>query len=156
MDAMRKFEAHPESARGDVYVINGQCIACGAPHAVAPDLIGWADPENLDHCIWKKQPETPEELEQALAAFAASEVGCYRYAGTDAAIMERIGLEYCDNAPAQPWPSQRKPDDLADIRRAPRFALIEHDFRGLAVRVLRSLLWLVALGLLCYLLRRAA
>lgn len=94
MPNFRKFHTHPESADGDFYVVNGECISCGAPHAVAPDLIGWA--RNECHCIWKKQPETPGELEQAFAAFDASEVGCYRYAGTDSTIITRIGQEYCD------------------------------------------------------------
>jgi hypothetical protein len=95
----RRFRAHPQSAPGDFYVVNDECISCGAPHAVAPDLIGWAEvPEgNHDHCIWKKQPTTPDEFEQAVAAFDASEVGCYRYAGADPAIMSRIGLDYCDH-----------------------------------------------------------
>ena len=96
----RRFEAHPQSTAGDFYVVNNECVSCGAPHAVAPDLIGWADPDgpgSSSHCIWKKQPESPAELEQALAAFDASEIGCYRYAGTDERIVERIGREYCDN-----------------------------------------------------------
>jgi hypothetical protein len=95
----RRFEAHPQSAPGDFYVVNHECVCCGAPHVVAPDLIGWADPE-LSHCIWKKQPETKEELEQAFAAFDVADLGCYRYAGTDRSIMERVGAEYCDHAPA--------------------------------------------------------
>lgn len=65
---------------------------------MAPHLIGWAAGVDQEHCIWKKQPETPEELEEAFAAFDASEVGCYRYAGDDPKIMARIGLEYCDGA----------------------------------------------------------
>jgi hypothetical protein len=91
----RRFKSHPESAPGDFYVINGECISCGAPHAVAPDLIGWATTSGNAHCIWKKQPENEHELAQAIDAFAASCVGCYRYAGNDPAVMERIGLEYC-------------------------------------------------------------
>ena len=98
MASERRFEAHPQSAPGDFYVVNGECITCGAPHVVAPDLIGWADAE-FSHCIWKKQPETPKELKQAFAAFDASDIGCYRYAGTDGSIMEKIGAEYCDHAP---------------------------------------------------------
>jgi hypothetical protein len=96
MDHARKFKSHPESAPGDFYVINGECITCGAPHSVAPDLIGWAkDPEH--HCIWKKQPETEQEMAQAFDAFAASCVGCYRYAGNDPFVIQSIGAEYCDD-----------------------------------------------------------
>jgi len=98
METQRRFKSHPQSAPGDFYVVNDECINCGAPHAAAPELIGWAtNVENL-HCIWKKQPETPEELEQAFAAFNASCVACYRYAGNDPQIMSRIGLDYCDQA----------------------------------------------------------
>jgi len=94
-----RFKSHPQSAPGDFYVVNGECISCGAPHAVAPDLIGWAkvSPGEIDHCIWKKQPETEDEIEHAIMAFEALEVGCYRYAGTDRKIIKRIGREYCDN-----------------------------------------------------------
>jgi hypothetical protein len=81
----RRFESHPQSAPGDFYVVNRECVSCGAPHVVAPDLIGWVDTK-LSHCIWKKQPETKEELEQAFAAFDMSCVSCYRYAGTDRSI----------------------------------------------------------------------
>jgi hypothetical protein len=98
MDSGRKFKAHPQSAPGDFYVVNGECVTCGAPHAVAPDLIGWATGPGYSHCIWKKQPETELELAQAFDAFAASCVGCYRYAGNDPAVIERIGAEYCDRA----------------------------------------------------------
>jgi len=73
-------------------------VACGAPHAVAPDLIGWAKTDDgpFCHCIWKKQPETPEEFEQAVAAFEVSDVGCYRYAGRDPAVMMKI-RQFCDH-----------------------------------------------------------
>ncbi len=107
MDRSRKFESHPKSAPGDFYVINGECIICGAPHLVAPDLIGWsANPGSIDprylHCIWKKQPETELEMVQAFNAFAACCVGCYRYAGNDPAVMERIGPEHCDHSSSTP------------------------------------------------------
>lgn len=92
-----RFERHPQSAPGDFYVVNNECICCGAPHQVAPDLIGWDD-STPGHCIWKKQPATPEELEQAFAAFDNSCVSAYRYAGNDSAIIRRIGPECCDQA----------------------------------------------------------
>lgn len=110
----RKFRPHPDSAPGEFYVVNGECLSCGAPHAVAPDLIGWADP-NKDQCIWKKQPETEAEMEQAFAAFDASCVGCYRYAGCDPVVMERIGFDYCDHAP----PSWERNAQVASARIAP-------------------------------------
>ena len=99
MDGVRKFKSHPQSAPGDFYVVNDECITCGAPQAVAPDLIGWSTDSGYTHCIWKKQPETQAEMVQAFDAFAASCVGCYRYAGTDPAVMERLAPEWCDYAP---------------------------------------------------------
>ena len=55
----------------------------------------------MSHFVWKKQPETPEELEQAFTAFDACCLGCYRYAGNDPAIMQRVGQACCDQAPMQ-------------------------------------------------------
>jgi 4Fe-4S single cluster protein len=81
MPTAQRFKSHPQSAPGDFYVANGECTSCGAPHAVAPDLIGWND-SGMGHCVWK-QPETEAEPEQAFAAFEACCVGCYRYAGSD-------------------------------------------------------------------------
>ncbi|MDA0204502.1 MAG: hypothetical protein O3A53_07285 [Acidobacteria bacterium] len=84
----RKYAAHPESAPGDFYVINDECIICGAPHEVAPDLIAWT--EGASSCIWKKQPATPEELEQAISVIGAACCDSHRYAGSDPEIMSRI------------------------------------------------------------------
>ena len=44
-------------------------------------------------------------------AFDASEVGCYRYAGNDRTIMNRIGLDYCDQAGPLPVVFAAAPDD---------------------------------------------
>lgn len=92
-----RYKRHPQSAPGDVYAVNGMCLSCGAPHAVAPDLLGWADDE-MSHCIWKKQPATPEEFKQAFQAFAASETECYRYAGSDPNVIARLGPDFCDRS----------------------------------------------------------
>jgi hypothetical protein len=94
---------HPASAPGDFYVENGVCLICGVPHVVAPDLIGWQD-ARMRHCIWKTQPETPKEFEQAFKVFEVQEAGCHRYAGTDQSILERIPPEFCDN-PLRPTPA---------------------------------------------------
>ncbi len=52
--------------------------------------------DNLPHCIWKRQPETAEEIEQAIDVFAVAEMGCHRYAGDGREIIKRIGWDYCD------------------------------------------------------------
>jgi len=90
-----RFTPHPKSAPGDFYVVNGECLACGIPHVIAPDLIAWTG-EGVPHCCWKKQPETQAELEQAIAVFEAQELDCHRYAGTDPVILDRILSTYCD------------------------------------------------------------
>jgi hypothetical protein len=102
-----KFTPHPLSAPGDFYVENGMCITCGVPHAVAPDLMAWVDGET-SHCIWKKQPETLKELDQAIAVLDAQELGCHRYAGDDPAILKRISPEFCDYPSQSPSAFQRK------------------------------------------------
>src|SRR5262245_64370856 len=86
----------PKSSRGDFYVVKDECLACGMPHVVAPDLIGWVD-QQPPHCYWKKQPETPGELERAIEVLESQDLECLRYAGTNPAILDRVSPEYCDH-----------------------------------------------------------
>jgi len=144
MSTERKIRPHPLSAPGDFYVVNDECISCGAPHAVAPDLIGWVDGE-ASHCVWKKQPETEAELEQAFRAFDASCICGYRYAGSDPDIMSRIGFDNCDQAPAQP--RERLPRPPAELHIRP----IEEP-SGLTGRIVAGLFFAVTLALLIWLL----
>jgi hypothetical protein len=117
--ATRRYNAHPQSASGDFYVVHNECVSCGEPHAVAPDLIGWVDAER-PHCIWKKQPQTADETEQAIGVIAVSEVGCHRYAGDDPDIIKRIGWDYCDAPrPFQPRAQKNQAPE------APAFRLIQ-------------------------------
>ena len=97
-----RFEPHPNSAPGDFYVAKGECVTCGFPHVIAPELIGWAD-DKKSHCIWNKQPQTPSELAQAMAVLEGQEFTCHRYAGIDAGILERAPSGCCD------YPLQRSP-----------------------------------------------
>ena len=116
-----KFEAHPESAPGSFYVVNGECLACGMPHVVAPDLVGWAE-GNRYHCVWKKQPHTPAEIERAIAVLESQDLECHRYAGTDPEILRRAPSNCCDNALHT---GNLTSTDLTELK-APEFALIEH------------------------------
>jgi hypothetical protein len=129
MACLPKFTPHPKSAPGDFYVVKGECLACGVPHVVAPDLVGWAD-EKVQHCFWKKQPETPAELERAIAVLEAQELECHRYAGTNSAILNRVSSSYCD----YPLPSAHVP--LQTDPPLPRFALLD-DRPSLLARVWR-------------------
>jgi hypothetical protein len=106
MACVPRFTPHPKSAPGDFYVEKGQCLACGVPQVVAPDLVGWTD-EKVQHCFWKKQPETPAELERAIAILEAQELECHRYAGTDPAILKRVSSSYCDYPMQSPTISQQ-------------------------------------------------
>ena len=73
----------------------------------------------VPHCNWKKQPETPAELERAIGVLEAQELGCHRYAGTDPAILDRLTSTDCDY-PRQ-IPSVVQPIDP----QPPRFALLD-------------------------------
>ncbi len=85
--------------KGDFYVNCDQCIVCGAPETVAPDLI---DHSKLEYgvCYFKKQPETPEEVRQAIDAMSVSCIEALRYRGKNETILKRlceIGLDHlCD------------------------------------------------------------
>jgi len=120
VEGQPKFKPDPLSAPGDFYVIDGQCISCGAPHAVAPDLIGWATDDQL-RCIWKRQPETEAEMQQAYNAFDASCIACYRYAGTNPAVIQRLGQEYCDQTLELAPAPEGKPSSAQRIRSLFRF-----------------------------------
>jgi hypothetical protein len=118
MATVPRFTPHPKSAPGDFYVEKGQCLACGVPHVVAPDLVGWTD-EKILHCYWKKQPKSTAEVERAIAVLEAQELGCHRYAGTDTAILDRLLSTYCDYPKESPRALQ--PTDPEP----PRFELLD-------------------------------
>lgn len=92
----QRLPRHPDTVPGDFYVEQECCLSCGVPITVAPDLIGQAD--DGWHCLWKKQPSTPEELDQAIEIFRQQETNCHRYAGNDPNILSRIDPEFCDQA----------------------------------------------------------
>jgi hypothetical protein len=86
-------EPHRLNAPGPFHVVNTECMACGYPHVLAPDLMAWEiDAEGRhQHCYFKKQPETPSELDQAVNAVAGSCCGALCYGGSDPDIRKRIG-----------------------------------------------------------------
>jgi len=92
-------ERYSKNADGDFYVAYDSCITCGAPQAEAPDLIDHSK-EGYGHCFFKKQPETPEEIDKAIIALDVSCVGALRYGGKNESILNRLyalGLEHlCD------------------------------------------------------------
>lgn len=79
----------PENAPGDFYVEADHCMHCCLPHAEAPELMNNCD-EYFRECYFRRQPETPEEVERAIQAVSVSELDCVRYGGTDQAIIRRL------------------------------------------------------------------
>ncbi len=80
-------ERTPMNAEGDFYVEKDMCLACMAPEYEAPELMGF---DEQTFCYFKRQPETPEELEHAIEAVCVSCIAALRYAGNDPAIVERL------------------------------------------------------------------
>ena len=82
-------ERYFENVKGDFYVENQACITCGSTEAEAPDLIEHSKVE-YGHCYFKKQPQTPEELDRAISAMQVSCAAGVRYGGKDEAILKRL------------------------------------------------------------------
>lgn len=79
----------PQCAPGDFYVEYGACITCGNAPIEAPTLMQQVG-DDCHHCYFRRQPQTPEEVEQAIGAVCVSETDAVRYGGTDQAIIRRI------------------------------------------------------------------
>jgi hypothetical protein len=139
MACVPKFTPHPKSAPGDFYVVKGECLACGVPQVVAPNLVGWTG-EKIPHCFWKKQPETPAELERAIAVLEAQELECPRYAGTDPTILKRVLSSYCDY-PMQPpsVPEQAEPRPCHTLRSSMIAPVFSPECGGQSPSVVRQL-----------------
>ena len=98
---MKARRCYPLNADGDFYVASGMCLACTAPEHEAPELMGSYNAAVPGyHCYFKRQPETPEEIESAIKAVS---VGCcagVRYGGTDPKIIRRLAelgvVDACD------------------------------------------------------------
>ena len=85
-------QRHPLNTVGPFYVGHGECMTCGYPHVLAPDLMAWEmnSEGRVTHCYFRKQPETSQEIEQAVNAVNGSCCGALRYTGSDAEIINRI------------------------------------------------------------------
>jgi len=94
---MRRFIAHNANVDGPFYVVNGECIACGAPESEADELMAH---DESGHCFFRTQPTNPEQVDAAIRALWASCCGAVRYAGKDQSILARIAelgeSEKCD------------------------------------------------------------
>lgn len=88
-------ERHPLNAPGGFYIENECCASCGVMHDEAPTLLAW---DNDLHCFVAQQPETEDEIRQAIQAMMVMEMDCLRYGGADLRIRERVtdaGHGYC-------------------------------------------------------------
>ena len=76
---------------GDFYVVDQACAACGMPQVSGPSVMS-SNEEMVtsNHCFFKKQPETLQELQEAISAVCTSCFGSIRYAGVDKEILEEI------------------------------------------------------------------
>jgi hypothetical protein len=81
---------YPRNAPGDFYVVADSCIDCRAPYHEAEDLMEHDWEADYPHCYFRKQPETPEEIERAISACNISCIKAVRYAGDDPAILQRM------------------------------------------------------------------
>src|SRR4051794_10759855 len=84
-----KRKPHPLNAPGDYYVVDGDCMACCAPEAEAPELMSHAETPHY-HCYFKKQPTSPTQLDQAIRACQVSCVAAVRYGGKNPRVIERL------------------------------------------------------------------
>jgi hypothetical protein len=88
---MAEHKAHPANVPGDFYVEDGCCTMCEVPFAEAPDLFGACqDPQGYTHCFVKRQPRTPNEVDQMVSAIRCAELQCIRYRGTDKVLHDRL------------------------------------------------------------------
>ena len=93
------------NAPGPFYT-TGECIACGAPEDEAPELLAPLTDENYT-TYFRRQPQTAEEVESACRAIEVCCTSALRYAGTEPAIIKRLGnrTEFCDHVlPGGPIP----------------------------------------------------
>lgn len=101
----------PANAPGDFYVEAGLCTRCCLPHTEVPELLN--DPEQpFEECFFRRQPQTPEEIDRAINAISMSEVCALRYGGTDPNIIAKLRTRgcghVCDHTPeGEAWRTPR-------------------------------------------------
>jgi hypothetical protein len=92
------YKMHPLNAPGDFYVEDQHCIACQAPEHEAADLMAH---DETDHCYFKRQPATSEELARAIRAVAVGCCGAVRYGGREPRVIAWLkslrGDKECDH-----------------------------------------------------------
>lgn len=101
-------EIKPDSPTGAFYVDTSCCTLCGVPEEIAPELFRLGD----NHCSVIRQPASTEEIGQAIEVMWSAEMDCFRYRGTDLAVLQRLGeaglADMADDAGAQGFPRKLK------------------------------------------------
>jgi hypothetical protein len=80
-------QRHRQNVDGPFYVVNGECMSCGAPEMHSPGLMSH---DTTGHCFFTRQPNTAEETNQALVSTWASCCGALRYGGKDRETLIRL------------------------------------------------------------------
>ena len=83
----RQLNAHRANCEGPFYVVDGDCMSCGAPEAEAEGMMSH---DRSGHCFFTTQPENSEQNDAAIRSLLASCCGAVRYAGNDQSILTRI------------------------------------------------------------------
>ncbi|QEE31002.1 hypothetical protein FTW19_25160 [Terriglobus albidus] len=89
-----RFTADPRSVPGDFYVIQNECMGCGIPQKIAPELVNWVE-SSPQHCGWVRQPASKKDLKRAIEILKQQDFGCHRYAGMDPRVLQSVP-ECCD------------------------------------------------------------
>jgi hypothetical protein len=84
----RSFIAHPSNVAGPFYVVDGECMGCGAPESEAGAMMSH---DGSGHCFFISQPCTPDQVNSAIRALWSSCCNAVRYSGSDSSILTRIG-----------------------------------------------------------------
>jgi hypothetical protein len=82
-----RLTAHQANCDGSFYVVDGECMGCGAPESEAEGMMSH---DGSGHCFFTAQPKNSGEVDAAVRALWASCCGAVRYAGNDQAILARI------------------------------------------------------------------
>src|SRR5258708_4921275 len=100
VESKRKYQDYEENVPGEFYVASDMCIACRAPEHVAQKLVGFYDDTSgpNSHCYFRKQPETEQEIAEAIKAVSVNCCGSYHYSGSDPRIKEILRANACGDA----------------------------------------------------------
>ncbi len=102
------WEIKPDNLTGAFYVDANCCTLCGVPEEIAPALFRMGD----KHCSVIQQPASTEEIGKAIEVMWSAELECFRYRGSDLAVLQRLGevglADMADDPGARAFPRKLK------------------------------------------------